>query len=192
MLVWVFGLIGTAALACSSTIDFLFHVLHLRGRAYDGTSQERSSLQGEAHSFCVLHLHQHHAGAVSLCIFVCSCLCYFRLLFLCLSYQLKASLALRSGLSISRIMPLPSWLVSSSSFCSFMLSKLTITGTSPSCVSKSRTKLTSSFHFIKFSRLSSVAVISCSVKSTVRSQICCFSLFHSSFAVASCRCGFFV
>ena len=76
---------------------------------------------------CVLHLHQHHAGAVSLCIFVCSfiavascrrCLCYFRLLFLCKSYQLKASTALRSGLSISRIMPLPSWLVSSLSFCS--------------------------------------------------------------------------
>ena len=132
----------------------LFLVLHLRGRAYDGTSQERSSLQGEAQSFCVLHLHQHHAGAVSLCIFVCSfiavascrrCLCYFLLLLLCLSYQLKASFALRSGLSISRIMPLPSWLVSSLSFCSFMLSKLIITGTSFSCVSKSRTKLISSF-----------------------------------------------
>ena len=106
MLVWVFGLIGTAALACSSTIDFLFHVLHLRGRAYDGTSQERSSLQGEAHSFCVLHLHQHHAGAVSLCIFVCSCLCYFRLSFLCLSYQLKASFALRSGLFVIKVLQL--------------------------------------------------------------------------------------
>ena len=129
----------------------LFLVLHLmRSRAYVGTSQERSSLQGEALSFSVLHLHQHHAGAVSLCIFVCSfiavascrrCSCHFRLLFLCQSYQLKASTALRSGLSFSRIMPLPSWLVSSLSFCSFMLSKLIITGTSFSCVSKSRTKL---------------------------------------------------
>ena len=53
-----FGLVGTASLVCSSTIFcVLFLVLHLRGRAYDGTSQERSSLQGEAQYFCVLHLH---------------------------------------------------------------------------------------------------------------------------------------
>ena len=53
-----FGFVGTAALACSSTIfRLLFLVLYLRGRAYDGTSQERSSLQVGAQYFCVLHLH---------------------------------------------------------------------------------------------------------------------------------------
>ena len=52
-----FGFVGTVALACSSTIfRLLFLVLYLRGRAYDGTSQERSSLQVGAQYFCV-HFH---------------------------------------------------------------------------------------------------------------------------------------